>query len=78
MRGILGINGRVAAELVVCDKVGFASGFEVVVELVLGRDFGRIRTEIFSGSPGRGRSRSATVLMSVSISPSSMLMTRVA
>ncbi len=43
-----------------------------------GRFLERIRTEIFSGSPGFGKSWSATVLMSVSISPSSILMTRVA
>ena len=43
-----------------------------------GRFLERMRTEIFSGSPGFGKSWSATVLMSVSISPSSILITRVA
>lgn len=40
--------------------------------------FLRIRTATFSALSGFGKSRSATVLISVSISPSSMLITRVA
>ena len=67
--------------LVFFSGLGFMTFFSMTVRVggvgFLGMDLPK-RTEMGSDSPARGRSRSATVLMSVSIWPSSMLMTRVA